>query len=174
MEHRGQMRTTIRNSRRTCMIIVVTALFAVACAAEIEVVPENKPLSPESLEWIEQLQAVEAQDRWEAAKALGDQGPEVELAAPALITALASEEVAGVRWGIVWALGRIGPAAPGVVDTLAAALSDPDDHIRHEAATALGTMGPAARSALPALEAARGDRNSAVEEAVQLALESVG
>ncbi len=156
------------------MTLALAIVVAAACAAEIELIPENKPLSPESLEWVEQLQAVEALDRFSAAEALGNLGPEVELAAPALIAALATEEVAGVRWGIIRALGRIGPAAPGVLDVLASALSDSDDHIRHDAETALGTMGPAARSALPALEAARGDPNAAVDEAVEAALESVG
>jgi len=155
-------------------MIAVAAMLTLACAAEVELVPENKPLSPQSLEWVEQLQAADAKDRYDAAKALGDQGAEVELAAPALIAALSTEDVAGVRWGIVWALGRVGPAAPGVVDALSAALSDPDDHVRHEAASALGAMGPAARSALPALESARGDRNSAVERAVDAALDSIG
>ena len=169
-----RMSTTVNRSWRAGILIGLAALLAAACTSEIELVPENRPLTPESLEWIEQLEAVEAQDRYEAAQALGEKGPEVELAVPALITALSKEEVAGVRWGIIWALGRIGPAAPGVLDTLVTALSDPDDHIRHEAARALGTMGPSARPALPAPDAASGDRNSAVEEAVRLAIESIG
>jgi HEAT repeat protein len=145
-----------------------------ACSGDVELVPENKPLGPDSLRAIEQLKSEVPRERWEATELLGDLGTEVELAAPALIDAFAHEEVAGVRWGYVWALGQIGPAAPGVVDTLAKALQDPDDHVRHEAAKALGAMGRAARPALPALEAARGDRNSAVAQAIEEALESVG
>jgi HEAT repeat protein len=155
-------------------LLILACSLSFACTGEAVLVPENKPLSPSSARAVEQLKSAEPRERWEATKALGDLGPEVELAAPALIEALKSEQVPGLRWGYVWALGQIGPAAPGVVDALAEALSDPDDHVRHEAATALGNMGRAARSALPALEAARGDRNSVVDEAIEVAIQSVG
>jgi HEAT repeat protein len=156
------------------LLTIIAGIMVAACSRDVVLVPENKPLSPESVRAVEQLKSPDARERWEATQALGDLGPEVELAAPALIEALKTEQVAGLRWGYVWALGQIGPAAPGVVDTLAEALSDPDDHVRHEAAKALGSMGKAARSALPALEAARGDENSVVDDAIEAAIERVG
>ena len=133
--HRRQGSTRRRlgrlpNSRAVALLLLLTACapLATACSRDIELVPENKPLSANSLQAVERLKSEDPMQRYEAAKELGDLGPEVELAAPALIESMRTEQVTGVRWGIVWALGRIGPAAPGVIEALSTALADSDDH----------------------------------------------
>ncbi len=56
-----------------------------------------------------------------------------------------------VRWRSAELLGQIGPPAKTAVPALAAALKDPDPHVRSVAATALGQVGQDASVAIPAL-----------------------
>ncbi len=96
-----------------------------------------------------------------ACRALRDIGPEAKSAVPVLVKLLRegvpSKPVyaASVRRHAAQALGGIGPGiGQEALDTLAAALKDPIDPVREDAAVALGKLGPFAKPAVPALEEA--------------------
>ena len=69
-------------------------------------------------------------------------------AVPRLIDALKYEKF---RVDIVYALGRIGPAAAAATGELAKLVEDKNSRVAHEAIIALGNIGPGAKDAVPAL-----------------------
>jgi len=69
-------------------------------------------------------------------------------AVPRLIDALKYEKF---RVDIVYALGRIGPAAAPASLELAKLIEDKNSRVAHEAIIALGSIGPGAKDAVPAL-----------------------
>jgi HEAT repeat protein len=96
-----------------------------------------------------------------ACRALREIGPEAKTAAPVLVELLRDgvpskpRYAASVRRHAAQALGGIGPDVGAEArDALAAALKDPIDPVREDAAIALGKLGPFAKPAVPALEEA--------------------
>ena len=96
-----------------------------------------------------------------ACRALREIGPEAKTAAPVLVKLLREgvpsepRYSASVRRHAAQALGGIGPdAGTKARDALAAALKDPIDPVREDAAIALGKLGPFAQPAVPAIEEA--------------------
>jgi HEAT repeat protein len=69
-------------------------------------------------------------------------------AVPRLTDALKHEKF---RVDVVYALGRIGPAAAPATGELAKLVEDKDARVAHEATIALGEIGPGAKDAVPAL-----------------------
>ncbi len=69
-------------------------------------------------------------------------------AVPRLIDALKYEKF---RVDIIYALGRIGPAAAAATGELAKFVEDKNSRVAHEAIIALGNIGPGAKDAVPAL-----------------------
>jgi len=69
-------------------------------------------------------------------------------AVPRLIDALKYEKF---RVDVVYALGRIGPAAAPATSALAKLVDDKNSRVAHEAIIALGNIGPAAKDAVQAL-----------------------
>ena len=88
-------------------------------------------------EWIADLADEEPYISEEAADALQEIG---EPAVPALIEALASEDVR-VRRSVAQILGKIGAVTPDIVPALIEALKDGDAEVRENAAQALARMG---------------------------------
>ena len=84
-------------------------------------------------ELVKDLNDQRADVRINAARALGEIGPEAKAAVPALIETLKDEE-ASVRSSAAFALSRIGLAA---VPALSEALKDEDRNVRGSAAVAL-------------------------------------
>ena len=95
----------------------------------------------------------DARVREAAAQAVGLMGPD---AAGALAGLLVSRDKY-VRRHAVWGLGRLGPAATGVIPDLGRALKDRDPRTASGAAQVLGALGADGAAAVPALaEAMRG------------------
>ncbi len=69
-------------------------------------------------------------------------------AVPRLITALKYEKI---RVDVIYALGRIGPAAAPATVELAKYVQDKSSRVANEAIIALGDIGPGAKDAVPAL-----------------------
>jgi HEAT repeat protein/WD40 repeat protein len=112
-------------------------------------------------------------DRSRAAEALGELGPAAISAVPALIGALADQEVF-VRSYAARALGKIGGGAKATMAALIRALRDRDPLVRAEAAEALGKIDPANRVALFPLIAALRDPELSVRIAAETALGKIG
>jgi HEAT repeat protein len=89
-------------------------------------------------EWLHQFEAKDPRFRLEAAKALGNIGPEAEPAIPALMEALGdgNQDVAQAAAAV---LGMIGKAA---IPHLATTLHDEDDQVSRLSGVALAGMGP--------------------------------
>ena len=107
-------------------------------------------IGPAARAAIPALIAALANDDLPASHALGRIGP---VAVPALIAALGDEN-AKVRANAAFALAYMGAPASGAVPALIIALEDNDHLVQMEAALALGMIGPAAAEAIPALKAA--------------------
>jgi HEAT repeat protein len=94
-------------------------------------------------------------------------------AVPALITALASNEVT-LRLNAASVLGDLGAESAPAVSALTRAIQDPDDRVRLYATWALGNIGPSAKSAVPALILALQDRSQYVRIYAPSALRRIG
>jgi HEAT repeat protein len=101
-----------------------------------------------------------------AAAALERLGAAARDAVPLLVQTAESRVAPDVRIAALRVLAAVGsPAAEPAVPVLSAALADPDDRIRREAAMGLGRLGPGARSAVEALCRARTDPSLSVQQA---------
>ncbi len=131
--------------------------------------------------------------RWFTAGAIARLGPSARAAAPALVDALRSSQVATggpvvylmggpptigdgpIRLAAAVAFGKIGPDARDAVAELTRALSDPDPRVRGEAAAALGAIGPDAAAAVNQLaNLAAEERDDMVPELASGALAAIG
>ena len=84
-------------------------------------------------------------------------------AVPALSSAAASDDDAGLRLFVLNVLGEIGPVTDEVVSALIAALKDDDEKVSARAARLLGEIGPVTGDVVPALaEALLKDERAAV------------
>ena len=94
-------------------------------------------------------------------------------AVPRLIVGLKHEKF---RADIVYALGRIGPAAAPATGELAKLVDDKNSRVAHEAIIALGNIGPGAKDAVPALTKAldQADDRDMNFAAVAFALGKIG
>ena len=94
-------------------------------------------------------------------------------AVPRLIDALKFEKF---RVDVVYALGRIGPAAAPATGKLAKLVEDKNSRVAHEAIIALGDIGPGAKDAVPALAKAldQADDKDLNFAAVAFALGKIG
>ena len=86
--------------------------------------------------WLKQIRDRDAANRYHAAHALGEMGPSVQGALPALIKALDDPHTT-VRWEAVQALAKFGPAAKDAAPMLRHCLSDPEQSVRTAAEAAL-------------------------------------
>ena len=69
---------------------------------------------------------------------------------------------------------QLGVEATDAVPALIAALSDPEEYVRWEAAAALGIIGPGAKDAVPELTKALADKNFSVRRNAAEALGNIG
>ena len=98
--------------------------------------------------WEKALKDADESTMRHAMDALAALGP---AAVPRLTDALKHEKF---RADVVYALGRIGPAAAGATGELAKLVEDKNSRVAHEAIIALGNIGPGAKDAVPALSKA--------------------
>jgi len=112
------------------LVAVGVSLLLFGCAPE----PRYKTL-PASY-WLKQIRHRDAANRYQAAYALGEMGPSVQGALPALIKALDDPHVT-VRWEAIKALARFGPAATDAVPMLRDHLNDPAPSVKMAAEMAL-------------------------------------
>ena len=110
--------------------------------------------------------------RWDAVRALKEQGEDAEAAVPALIQALSDSDLL-VSSTAAEALGRIPSAATITVPRLIEAMAK-DPSTRYGAAEALGRLGPVAKAAIPVLLGALHDDNRVVLGNAAAALGRVG
>jgi HEAT repeat protein len=106
------------------------SLLLFACSPE----PRYKTLP--ARHWLKQIRDPDATNRYHAAHALGEMGPSVQGALPALIQALDDPHTT-VRWEAVKALAKFGPAAENAAPRLRQCLSDPEPSVRMAADVAL-------------------------------------
>jgi HEAT repeat protein len=95
---------------------------------------------------IEALQNGDPNQREEAAKALGEIGPDAKAAVPALVAAVTRDEESSVRKASGEALAAIGADA---VPELLPFLNDSDSTVRWRSVHTLELLGPSAKDALP-------------------------
>jgi HEAT repeat protein len=89
---------------------------------------------------VKQLKSSDPETRRDAAKGLGEAGPDAKPAITALADALKDKDLF-VRRFAAEALGKIGPDAKSAVKPLTEALGDPKKEVAQAAATALGQIG---------------------------------
>jgi HEAT repeat protein len=89
--------------------------------------------------WLKQIRDIDAANRYHAAHALGEMGPTVDGAMPALINAL-NDPHATVRWEAVKALAKFGPAARDAAPALQRCVSDPEPSVKMAAEAALNAI----------------------------------
>jgi HEAT repeat protein len=125
------------------LLVFGLALVVVGC--QPEKVHKGKRVSL----WIEELkEGAWPSDRWRAALAVGEIGPEARAAIPHLIAALRDND-ATVRWAAARALGRFGPQARKATGALVKlATSDPHAAVRVAARDSLAEIDPKAARAL--------------------------
>jgi hypothetical protein len=110
--------------------VVALSLLLLGCGPE----PRYKTL-PASY-WLKQIGDIDAANRYHAAHALGEMGPAVGGAVPALIKALDDADTT-VRWEAVKALAKFGPAARDASPALQRRVRDPEPSVRMAAEIAL-------------------------------------
>jgi HEAT repeat protein/flagellar basal body rod protein FlgF len=141
-----------------------------AIAALMRVAPESPQVVAGMLESLStSLESADWRERREAVEALRRLGPRATPCVPQLIRLLDDPTS-----GAALALAEIGPGAQQAVQPLAAALSDPDAHVRMHAAYALRRLGVVARDALPALLAAMHDADKDVRMQALAAVGQIG
>jgi hypothetical protein len=107
--------------------------------------------------------------RWSAAWALGEIGPDADLAI-GQITPLLEAKNAAIRQGGAWVLGRIGRRSEATVPALVALLKDHDVLVRWTAVKALAKIAPRSGSVVPVLTLMLKDVNREVRDAAAAAL----
>ena len=110
--------------------VIALCLLLFGCSPE----PRYKTL-PASY-WLKKIQDRDTANRYQAAHALGEMGPAVGGAVPALIKAL-DDAHATVRWEAVKALAKFGPAARDASPALQRCVRDPEPSVRMAAELAL-------------------------------------
>jgi hypothetical protein len=98
--------------------------------------PEPRYKTLPASHWLQQIKDRDATNRYHAAHALGEMGPSVKGALPALIKALDDPHTT-VRWEAVKALAKFGPAAENAAPRLRQCLSDPEPSVKMAAEAAL-------------------------------------
>lgn len=122
--------------------------------------------------WIADLGSDDLRERWYAAYALGQAGPEAADAIEPLMAILGNlgghEHVRGMA---AWALGRMGPGAEQAVPVLIGTLGSAHLSVRRNAPLALAQIGPpAATPAVPQLVGLLGDPDPEVRVNAAVAL----
>jgi HEAT repeat protein len=110
--------------------VIALSLLLFGCSPE----PRYRTL-PASY-WLKQIRDRDAANRYHAAHALGEMGPAVDGAVPALINAL-NDPHTTVRWEAVKALAKLGPAARQASAALERCVRDPEPSVRMAAEVAL-------------------------------------
>lgn len=124
----------LKDKNRFVRVAAARALAALPPAPEI-----TTPIWEKALKDADEATMRHAMD---AMAALGAPG------VPRLIEILKHEDL---RFDVVCALGRIGPAAAAATGQLAALVEDNSSRVSHEAIIALGNIGPGAKDSVPAL-----------------------
>jgi hypothetical protein len=182
------------NESRSCVLFLglIIAVLCVACAPDTDTptstpkvpaptldvssptaeAPKSTPdaLTQQVQEAIHLLHITNGDTCWEAARKLGQIGPE---AVPPLIQTLEDENT-NARRAAAYALGEVGPEAMAAVPALVQALDDEDHLVRQITAEALGKIGPRAVVAVPALIQTLTDEDSAVRWSSTYALGNIG
>jgi len=123
--------------------------------------------------WQKGLGAANANERADAADAVGHLGPAASVAIPSLVEMLKDTDLT-VRAKAAAALWSMGPAARSAVPSLQNALEDPGPDVRMNAAGALGEIGPKAADAAPDLaRVLRQDTNANVRACSAVALAKI-
>jgi HEAT repeat protein len=157
----------------TLMLVAAFRGFAAPPAA-MDVIEErlgHPPTVPELVKLLEDKESVT--NRAEAARALGELGPDAVDAVPALAARLADEDD-GVRANTASALSSIGPGAKQAVPALLKALNDKYDIVRSNAVGALISIKPTGKEAVQALIAKMKDRDGYATRAAPMALGAMG
>jgi HEAT repeat protein len=110
--------------------------------------------------WIQELNAPDAEARYQAIHSLGAIGPEAGEAVPALAKILRRDPERGLRVEAALALTKMRPASERAIPALADALADDDRQVRMYAVIALAGLGRASRPAVPALTVALQDKTN--------------
>jgi hypothetical protein len=126
----AKMRLWIKKDGAWPLLAIGLSLLLFGCTPE----PRYKTL-PASY-WLQQMTHRDAANRYHAAYALGEMGPSVHGALPALIKALDDPNVT-VRWEAVKALARFGPAAKDALPKLRERLDDRAASVKMAAEIAL-------------------------------------
>ncbi len=162
------------NAKSADEMLGTTSLWALC-----RVHPEDKDLRRETTEkLVARLKSKNAFVRVAAARALAALPPAPEITAPIWEKAMQDADESTVRYAmdafavlgapavprlidalkyekfrvdVVYALGRIGPAAAAATGQLAKLIDDKNSRVAYEAIIALGDIGPAAKEAVPAL-----------------------
>jgi len=192
--------TTIRaNAKDRDLVLSTASLWALA-----RVHPEDKELRREATEvLVARLKEKDPFARVAAARALAALPPAPEITAPIWEKALQDADETTMRHAmdalaalgapavprltnalkfekfrvdVVYALGRIGPAAAPASIELAKLVEDKSSRVAHEAIIALGNIGPGAKDAVPALVKAlnRPDDRDANFASIAFALGKIG
>jgi HEAT repeat protein len=148
-------------------ILLSVNLFTIAGGNEGELRHKEKTID----EWIKELDHNDVEVRRNAARALGQKGPEAKEAIRALIEVLQDKDEY-VRTAAGRALGKMGPEAERAISALMKMIKDQVMIVRMGAASGLGGIGPKAREAIPlladALESPHEDHNVKREAAEAL------
>jgi HEAT repeat protein len=152
--------------------------FPAAIATLAKIKPKDKKLVPFYRQVLQDKEHPRL--HYAAVYGLGILGPIAKEAIPDLLEAFRAKGVKGARQierlqtGVVWALGRMGPAKK-VVSTLGNVLKNPKlaFGVRLEAAQALRAMGPAAKGAVPAVTAALTDAGAHIRSEAKKTLRAL-
>src|SRR5690242_15817920 len=112
------------------LTVIALSLLLIGCS------PERRYRTLPASYWLKQIRDRDAANRYQAAHALGEMGPAVDGAVPALINAL-NDAHTTVRWEAVKALAKFGPAAKDASPALQRCVHDPEPSVRMAAEIAL-------------------------------------
>jgi hypothetical protein len=141
MNHQGK-RQKAKGKSKLALLLLPFAFFLLSCFG---CSPEPRYKTLPASHWLNQIRDRDATNRYHAAHALGEMGPSVEGALPALIKALDDPHTT-VRWEAVKALAKFGPAAKDAAPMLRRCLSDPERSVNMAAEIALKEI---AKEAIP-------------------------
>ena len=152
---------------------IASLLFAV-CLISSSLARADEPAVEDGRirKWIADLSSDDLRERWFAAHALGQTGPEAADAIAPLVAVL--ENPGGhehARGMAAWALGRMGPRAEQAVPVLIGTLGSAHLSVRRNAPLALAQIGPpSATPAVPRLVGLLGDPDPEVRVNAAVAL----
>jgi HEAT repeat protein/S1-C subfamily serine protease len=182
---RGELMAVVQSGRRGANLLsnmvdlTEVQKFIAKCSDRYDIkfdLPPGPGIEGDTTGMAENIAALKNRDatkRAEAAKRLGDLGPDAKIAVPDLIPLLKDPDNL-VRRFTRTALDKIGPPTKNEVPTLLEMIEDPNATVRIHVVDALGKVGPEGQAALPALTKALKDTDAKVREAAAHAVARVG